>query len=145
MKEYKTEQREILLSFLREHLHEQLSVDEISSHLCTEDGISRSSVYRNIERLVVEGAVQRLATGKGRGFLYQYTGNAECSRHLHLKCVDCGQVFHMNDEATHRVTEAIKRDAGFRVDGQRSVLYGVCRPCEDKRKRLPLSRRGRTE
>ncbi len=139
MRKYMTEQRDLLLTFLREHLHEQLSIEEIASHISVENGISRSAIYRNIERLVEEGAVRRLATGKGRSFLYQYTGNEECSRHLHLQCVECGQVLHMKNEATRFVLDMVQKDSGFRINEKNSTLVGLCHACAEKRKKVPLA------
>ncbi len=133
MRTYMTEQREVLLSFLREHLHEQLSIEEISAHLCVPGGISKSAIYRNIDRLVQEGSVQKFAQENGRRFLYRYAGHKDCGSHLHLKCTGCGQVFHMDDDATGAVLSAAMQNNFFQVDEKRSTLLGTCHLCREKK------------
>ena len=55
MKNYSTEQRKLLLSFLKNHCDAQFTVEEIAAQLHGGCSISVSSVYRNIDRLVADG------------------------------------------------------------------------------------------
>ena len=128
MKNYSTEQRKLLLSFLKNHCDAQFGVEEIAARLCSE-GISVSSVYRNIDRLVADGSVRRFAKEGGRGSLYQYFDGQECAGHLHLKCTKCGQIFHLDDEAAELVLAAALAKNDFRVDESKTVLYGLCKSC----------------
>ena len=84
MKKYATDQREILLSFLREHPDQQFSIEEISEQLCIGNVISLSTIYRNINKLVEEEAVRRFAKEGSRKFLYQFIGDGTCSEQLHF-------------------------------------------------------------
>ncbi len=130
MRNYKTGQRCRLLDFLEKHRDSSFSAEQIAEMIASEGGeISLSAVYRNLERLEQEGSVRRAAAGDGRKAVYQYTGG-ECGEHLHMQCVDCGSVIHLD----HRTTEALRTAAssceGFAIDERRTVLYGRCRDCK---------------
>lgn len=129
MKKYATDQREMLLSFLREHPDQQFSIEEISNQLCIGKEISISTIYRNINILVEEEAVRRFAKEGSRKFLYQFIGVGNCSEHLHLTCNLCGQIYHVNDESMKMILiSALQSD--FIIDKKKSMLYGVCRKCK---------------
>ena len=129
MKKYATDQREMLLSFLREHPDQQFSIEEISNQLCIGKEISISTIYRNINKLVEEEAVRRFSKEGSRKFLYQFIGVGNCSEHLHLTCNLCGQIYHVNDESMKMILlSALQSD--FIIDKKKSMLYGVCRKCK---------------
>jgi Fur family ferric uptake transcriptional regulator len=129
LKNYSTEQRKLLLSFLKNHCDAQFTVEEIAAQLHGGCSISVSSVYRNIDRLVTDGSVRRFAREGGRGSLYQYFDGQECAGHLHLKCTKCGQIFHLDDEAAAIVLAAALEKNDFSVDESKTVLYGLCKSC----------------
>ncbi len=133
MKKYITAQRKLLLSFFQEHQDQQFSVEQIAEQLCrTEDisiNISISSIYRNISDMVAEGCLQRFPVEGSRRFLYQYIGGSDCSRHLHLKCEKCGQIFHMDDQAMDSILAFAMSNNAFRINKQKTILYGSCRDC----------------
>lgn len=129
MKEYTTEQRKQLLSFLKEHCDQQFSIEEIAEQLCDGKNISISAVYRNMNKLVAEGAAARFAREGSRKFLYQYVGDRDCKDHLHLKCVKCGQIFHMDGESMEAVLGSVRRNH-FEVDKKSTILYGSCDTCK---------------
>ena len=128
MEKYLTGQRKLLLDFLREHNDRQFSVDDIADKLCG-NGISRSAVYRNIDTLVKEGSVQKSAVEGSRKFLYRYVENEKCCEHLHMKCLTCGRIYHL-DCATSDVIIKLANSRGyFKVNGKLTVLYGLCTEC----------------
>lgn len=129
MKKYSTDQREILLSFLKEHPDQQFSIEEISEQLCIGKVISLSTIYRNMNKLLEEESVRRFANEGSRKFLYQYVEDKNCSEHLHLKCNVCGQIYHINDKATKAILlSALQSD--FIIDKKKSLLYGICKDCK---------------
>ena len=129
MEKYMTDQRRLLLDFLREHNDRQYSVDDIAEKLCGQ-GISKSAVYRNIDKLVKEGCVQKSAVDGSRRFLYRYVEGKGCCEHLHLKCVSCGRMYHL-DCATSDVIIKLANSRGFfKVNGKLTILYGMCASCE---------------
>lgn len=129
MKKYNTKQRELLIEFFRTNCGRQYSVDEITRQVCDAGGISPSAVYRNISHMVAEGALRKLSVDGSRHFLYQYVDSGDCSRHIHLKCEGCGQVFHMDAEAMAQMLAVTRRGNDFAIDIKRTILYGLCKYC----------------
>ncbi len=131
MRSYMTEQRKLLLGFLKENTDNQYSIEEITEKLnsSTEREISMSAVYRNIGKLVSEGHVRRFAKEGSRTFLYQYISCGNCENHLHMKCVKCSKILHMDDETTESMLVAAMAKSNFKIDEKKTMLYGVCDSC----------------
>lgn len=130
MRDYKTGPRRRLLSFLEQNLDEPLSAEQIAERITAEGGeISLSAIYRNLERLEQDGLVRRSASGDGRKAVYQYTGG-ECADHLHMQCVGCGHVIHLDHETTEALCSAARSCGDFSIDERKTVLYGRCKDCK---------------
>ncbi|MEA4964635.1 MAG: Fur family transcriptional regulator [Oscillospiraceae bacterium] len=131
MKEYATKQRMLLLSVFQEHSGEPLSIDGILAQLPPGSQISRSAVYRNVDKLAQEGILRKTLSEGGRKTLYHYIRcEAHCER-LHLRCEKCGKVFHLENEADEDTLQSILQKNGFRLDEQATVLSGVCKDCNE--------------
>ena len=129
MKTYKTGQRRLLLDFFAAHPGEVFSVDGILAALPAEAQVSRSAVYRNVDRMAREGLLRRTLSADGAKALYQAVDCGESCERLHLQCEKCGRVFHMEDaQEEARLRDALDR-SGFRLDEHASLLSGTCRDC----------------
>ena len=129
MRDYQTEQRRLLLDFFRAHGGETFSVDGILASLPAEAQVSRSAVYRNVDRMAREGLLRKTLAADGRRALYQAVRCGEQCERIHLQCEKCGRVFHMEDaEAEARLRDALGR-SGFTLDEHTSLLSGTCRDC----------------
>lgn len=91
------------------------------------DGKGKSTVYRIISELVSEGVLRRIFDGKTRHVAYQYVGDEECHKHLHLKCKGCGKLIHMDEEISGEFENRI-RAVGFAIE-EGTLLYGTCSDC----------------
>lgn len=129
MKPYLTVQRKMLLSFLRMHAGETLSAAEIATQIKQFNDISVSAVYRNLARLADAGRARKFLSADGRTILYQYRDPEKCDAHLHLKCTDCGTVFHMDEITTESVLETVLKYDAFFIDKKETILYGLCGEC----------------
>ena len=129
MKTYQTGQRKQLLEFFASHVGEAFSVDGILAALPAEAQVSRSAVYRNVDRMVHEGVLRKTLSADGSKALYQAADcGADCER-IHLQCEKCGRVFHMEDKQEEaRLRDALGR-SGFKLDEHASLLSGTCRDC----------------
>lgn len=129
MRDYNTGQRRCLLAVLEKHCDEQLSAEQIAALICSDGGeISLSSIYRNIERLEQEGLLRRSSVGGHKKAVYQYIGG-QCATHLHMQCVSCGQITHLDDEAANAMRRAVSSCGDFDIDEKMTVLYGRCGEC----------------
>ena len=129
MEKYLTGQRKILIDYLSSHSDRYFSVDDIVREVCSDGSISKSAVYRNIDMLVREGALQKSAEKGSRRFLYRYVNCEQCTSHLHMKCIECGCIYHMDDEETGRILSAVALGSSFKIDEKKTVLYGMCVKC----------------
>lgn len=132
MAEYATEQKKRLIDFLREHHEDSFTVDEIVCEMkksCGERVPATSTVYRLITKLVEEGMVRRFVKGHSRQFLYQIVDREHCRTHLHLRCTDCGKLFHLNEQLSDELLCVIRSTSHFSVNEEETVLLGACEAC----------------
>ena len=131
---YNTAGKKALVRFLAERDDRQFTVEELFAALAAEEiHIGKSSLYRLLEKLCAEGAVRKFKQEQSDASLFQYIGSdAECAHHLHLKCSECGKLVHLHCDMSAELVEHIFHDHGFSIDRKRSVLYGICRECEEK-------------
>ena len=133
MREYNTEQKKILTDFLRNNHEKSFTIEELSDELkktFKDAAPGKSTVYRLIPHLVDEGQVSRLPKGRGRGFVYQSLEQDKCHSHLHMRCVSCGRLFHLDDELSEELLLKVRELCGFSVNEKDSVLLGSCISCK---------------
>lgn len=132
MAEYKTHQREAVISFLSDNPEKQFSVEELAGKLQEDYGEKspgKSTVYRLINKLVEDGSVKRYEKGNSRQFVYQITAGEDCHHHLHMKCLGCGKLLHMEHEQSDELIRMIYGGSDFAVDSEQTTLYGCCKKC----------------
>ena len=128
MKTYHTHQRASLLNFLKENSEHAFTIEEIIENLHSDD-IAKSTVYRLMQKLVEESLVHRTVKGNSRSFVYQYISDEKCENHLHMKCTDCGKVYHLDSGVTSIIQNNIKSNTSFEIDSH-TVLLGKCGDCK---------------
>jgi len=131
MKEYSTKQRDELMHFFAEHPDTQFTANTIVELLA--DKISKSAVYRNLSKLENEGTISRAVKEGCRESVYQYTKSEECKNSIHLACIKCGNIKHMNPKAAEHVREAVIDNDGFFIGN--GVVYGLCGNCENNKQK----------
>lgn len=132
MGKYNTLQREELIEFMSKHRASAYTVKEIADLMKQDSSIPKppgeSTVYRLIKDLVENGEVKRTVRGNSRTFVYQLTDGETCHHHLHMKCVTCGKLYHMDDESSRELVERILKEDSFEIDSS-AVLPGKCGVC----------------
>lgn len=131
---YKTRQRDQILDWMIQNKDRHVTADEILLALNgNKPLVGKTTVYRYLDRLVAQGTVRRYFIEGGRSACYQYMGQDDgCSSHFHLKCVDCGRLFHLECNYLDSMDSHIRQHHGFRVDHSKTVLYGQCGSCTGK-------------
>ena len=67
---------------------------------------------------------------KGERAVFQYVDEGRhCREHLHLKCVQCGRIYHLDCHFMDEVRAHLMAEHGFTLQCEGSVLYGLCRHC----------------
>lgn len=128
MKTYNTHQRKALIEFLQSNSEKAFTIEEIVCSM-NENEISQSTAYRLMTKLVEEGLVHRSVKGNSRSFLYQFINNEKCEGHLHIKCTDCGKVYHLDHDVSALIQNDIKKNTAFEIDSH-TVLLGKCGTCK---------------
>lgn len=128
MKIYHTHQRSALIDFLKENSDKAFTIEEIIEKINNEE-LSQSTVYRLMTKLVGDGLVHRTVKGNSRSFVYQYIGGEKCEGHLHMKCTDCGKVYHLDSSVSSVIRNDIGSSTGFEVDSH-TVILGRCNTCK---------------
>lgn len=132
MSEYKTEQKKLLLDFLKHNKDQSFTVEEIEAGMI-KDGISPpgiSTIYRLISKLCEAGTVKKFNDTDKRKAVYQLKGGSECEEHLHMKCTECGKLLHMNNDVSKELLNEIFDLSNFSVDKETTVLFGKCKDCK---------------
>lgn len=128
-KSYLTQQKRILLDFLKSTSNSQYTIEEISLQLSDKNSIGKSTLYRIMNALVEEGKVSRIPCGNSRHFVYQYLDCPDCHRHFHLKCTKCGALYHLGNKESEIMHSVISLSDNFVIDESKSILMGTCGKC----------------
>lgn len=122
-----TPNRRILLQYILDNKHRQLSLNDIQLHLkengATED---RSSVYRNVETLKKLNIIQELNLPKvGKKFQYVLDRKVH---HFYI-CKSCGRSNRGNETLFKKIETALQEIHGFSKANLSVVFYGLCQKC----------------
>lgn len=124
MKVYNTHQRKMLIDFLQKNSDKAFTIEEILENMGGEKP-SQSTAYRLMTKLVEDNLVHRSVKGNSRSFVYQYISDKTCEGHLHIKCTDCGKVYHLDHSITSIIQNDIEKNTHFEIDSH-TVLLGRC-------------------
>lgn len=129
--EYNTRQKEKLLKYLQAHPARSFTIDEIVEDMKRNgDEVGKTTVYRHLEALNKTGSVRRSAPEGGGSAKYQFVPDAEaCTRHFHMRCVACGELFHVDCKLFEQLSRHMQMDHGFVIDARQTVLLGTCKRC----------------
>lgn len=132
---YQTKNRQMILEFLQKNKEKTVSAMDIYEELKRQKvHVNITTVYRYLERLLKEKKVKKYAADTGGKFGYQYVEDGEqCEEHLHLKCVGCGQVIHMDCSFMDEIAKHLYSHHQFTLECGASVLYGKCEKCSSKK------------
>ncbi len=126
-KKYNTKGLSLVHDCLRERDGAHMTVDEITTLLTSRgEKIGKTTVYRNLEKLVNDGLVHRYTGGDSACFSIADSG---CNENFHLLCQQCGKLIHIECNHMDELSRHIADRHGFKVDRFKTVLYGLCGEC----------------
>ena len=126
MSQYNTRQRDGILSFFSAHRERAFTPEEVIASI---DGAVQSTVYRLIPRLVDEGYLVRLSSG--RGYAYRYSDPESCPHHMHIECEICGRTCHLDEAISRELGRLIEMNTDYSVL-QSTVIKGICPECRKR-------------
>ncbi len=85
--------------------------------------ISLGTVYRNLQKLVVDGKLQVLTLGRAQHF------DPLVTEHQHFICERCDQIYDIYLDSNDRQLLSGLSDARFTVTSHRLAFFGRCKQC----------------
>lgn len=131
---YVTANRKRILEFLQKSDERAVTAADVSAYLKEQNcEVNITTVYRYLDKLAKDGVLIKYVAEKGGQSAYQYVQpGRDCSEHLHLKCVRCGRIIHLDCHFMKEISDHIKEEHEFLLQCRQSILYGVCRDCQEK-------------
>ena len=107
---YSTKSRQEIMKYLEASAGKTVSASDILNHLQAVGlNVSPTTVYRNLDRLYEEKKILKYVAEKGEKAVYQLEAEGRhCAEHLHLKCVRCGKIIHMDCDFMDEVREHLR-------------------------------------
>ncbi len=96
--------------------------------------IGTATVYRQLEKLVSEGRLNKYIVDEGSSACYEFIPEDDhvCKEKCyHLKCESCGKLIHMECGEVESLNAHIKEHHGFVVNPRRTVFFGLCEECQN--------------
>ena len=119
-----TMQRDAVLMAVKK-LHSHASAEEVHAFLAKDyPHLSRATVYRNLDRLVEEGAIGKVNNVDGVERFDHLTHH-----HYHVLCAECGKLFDVDMDYLPNLGDSIKEKHGFLIRAHDIVFDGVCPAC----------------
>lgn len=130
---YRTKQRQRILDCLTANSHRHITADDVAAFLRERgETVGKTTIYRYLEKLVDEGRVRKF-TADGESACFQYISDGICARHFHLKCIGCGRLIHLECGYLSQLETHIYEEHHFTIHSGRTVFYGECADCAQKR------------
>ena len=132
-KPYTTKTRQVILEYMKEQSEVTVSVADIEKYL-KEMGIkvNTTTVYRYLDKLCAEHVVIKYPDLNSDKAVFQFAGEEKkCTDHLHLKCIRCGKVVHLDCDFMDELKEHLFQEHGFRLQCSGDMLHGICKDCEN--------------
>lgn len=128
---YTTKQSEAVLAYLEAQKGSHVNAAQIVEHFEEADiSIGRTTIYRQLEKLVRDGKVQKYVIDSTSGACFQYSDErGNTNEHFHLKCENCGEVIHLEGKILPGVVQNILHQYEFEVNVNKTVFYGKCKAC----------------
>lgn len=133
---YSTKLYNSIIELFSDNGSRALTADDVYRAVCASgETVNRTSVYRNLDKLVAEGQLLKYVTDDGKRASYVFKGGDDsCVEHFHLQCTECGRVIHLDCGSMDEFIRHVSDEHGFDMSCGSSILYGKCRDCRNKTK-----------
>lgn len=109
--------------------HEHFDAEQLIQRIAARKDprrISRSTIYRTLSQLEESGLIRKVARQNEKDV---YEHDYGYPQHDHLICNKCGTLIEFHNESISDLVELIAREHGFRMEGHRMEVHGLCRTC----------------
>ena len=133
--ERQTEQKKILLEYMKKNKNKHITIKEIQEGLRDEIGLT--TIYRIMNSLIKKGVVTKMPFENKQGYCYKYNESTEeChnNNHYHLICEGCNKLVHFESDEIAKLQEETSKKEDFVINKDRIVFYGICKECKKFKK-----------
>lgn len=124
--EYYTEQRKLILQYLKENNDKYVNSKDILQYMKKNNkSAGLTTIYRYLNLLEKQGKVRTEIINHTK--LFQYILE-DCKNHYHLKCEKCGKIIHFDCEEFEKFSKHILKKHKFIINTQ-AEIYGLCEKC----------------
>ena len=126
-----TQQRRTIVDRVFSH-HEHFDADDLLAELLQTAGsrkVSRPTVYRTLSELVDSGLLRKMSLNNRSVYEHDYG----YPQHDHLHCQKCNRLIEFQSDELTAIRDAVARRHGFRVNGHRLIVTGICKDCQRSR------------
>ena len=130
--QYNTRQRSRLLEYMQAVPGEHFTAKDVCDYFqACGAPIGVATVYRQLERMVEEGLVNKYIIDANSPACFEYVDRqATCGEEcFHCKCEKCGKLIHLHCEELVQIRSHLKEEHHFTLDPLRTVFYGLCEEC----------------
>jgi len=109
--------------------HEHFDAEQLVQRLAQRKDskrVSRSTIYRSITQLEEAGLIRKVARQDNREV---YEHDYGYPQHDHLICKKCSELIEFHNEEISKLLNQVAREHGFRMEGHRLEVYGLCDQC----------------
>ena len=135
---YNTKTRQLILDYLINNRQHAVSASNILEHL-EDEGVSPNptTVYRYLDKLAGEQRIMKYVADKGEKAVFQYVDEGRhCREHLHLKCVQCGRIYHLDCHFMDEVRAHLMAEHGLRSSAREAFCTDFAAAVRSKMSRL---------
>ena len=145
-RKYHTKGRALILGFLEQSQSVTVTAKDIWAFLQDHDvTVNRSTIYRYLNQLCDDGAIMKYTDNDIGKTVYEYVKDKhDCQCHIHLKCVRCNGIIHLECGFMEEIREHLEASHHFSLQCEGSVLYGLCDHCrkiEEQAAKMPNEER----
>lgn len=133
-KQYRTKQKELILSCIQTHQGTFFTSKDIIAALADQGAkVGTATVYRNLERLEEEGIIARTSIEGNSSVCYRFLPDVPEDVYFFLKCEGCGTLSPIDCGELQKLYEHVIEHHHVRINPTKTVLYGLCESCLAKR------------
>lgn len=130
---YKTKQREILLGYFENVVGVHVTAADVCEYFRKQGvTIGQSTVYRQLEKLVDEGILNKYIIDVNSSACFEYVvpdSHKTTGSCFHCKCEKCGKLIHLHCDELENIQTHLYEEHGFKLSPLRTIFYGLCEQC----------------
>lgn len=126
---YNTKQQKAISDYLQ-NCHTHVTAAQIASYL-GENGfkIGVATVYRHLDKLCSEGAINKIITDNEKSALFCCNHSKDPNRCFHIKCEICGSLADMDCTHLSSLYSHLQTEHNFTINPKKTLFYGICSEC----------------